>query len=263
MARRALPGGWLERGCLALATAAAAVLVAGYATGPGSPAPTDTGQVGGSAVGNARPLVTYDGLMVRRCQAVAVYPAVRGSAATLRSALHAVAKAAGSPLRDLPADVLSAATLEVAVPDVVACLPAGQGAADAERLLAVALPGADHQAAEPVLVHDLAFSVHPRSSNVGVLSDALDREGVLADALGSYELAGSGPTGDLVVGYTGPLLSDGEIELLREAIARPAGTTAAEVGVRPRSVEGVGVELSQEPAAAEVTRTRAPTGHLH
>ncbi len=261
--RRVLPHSWPERGCLVLAAAAAVVLVAGYATGTGSPVPPGSGPVGSSAVGNGRPLVTHDGLMVRRCQAVAIYPAARGSGAAVRRALHAEAAAADLALRDLPADVLAAATLEAGVPEVVACLPADRGPADADRLLAVTLPGADHRAAEPVLIHDLAFAVHPRSSTVAVLADALDREGILADALGAYQLDGSGPGGDLVVGYTGPLLSDSEIDSLREAIARPAGTTAAEVRVGPRSVEGVGVELSQEPAAAEVNRTAAPPGHLH
>jgi hypothetical protein len=250
---------------LALVLVAAAVLMAGHWGGvAGGTSRAVSQQVGTSAGGNGRPVVsTYDGLMVRRCEAVTVSLTTTGNGDAVRQELHAAATAAGTTLLDLPADVLPAAALEAGVPDVVTCLPQGQGEPEAQLLLAAPLPGAASEAAEPVLVHDLAFVVRPVGVSADEAADALDREGILSDELGYYDRQASGDGGALTLGYTGPLLNDSEVEAVREAVARCSGTDISAVEVRPRSASGTGVRLADEPVPPPVDAPSPRGRHGH
>jgi hypothetical protein len=229
---------------VALSVTAAAALLLGVWRNPAPdpvPAAAPVIQVGEG--GNGRPVVSYDGLMVRRCTAVAVYPAVPGSAPAVRRALRAAGARAGLALVDVPPDVLSPATLQRQVPEVVDCVPPGT---DTARLLARPLPGEDHHLVESVLVHDLAFTVRPTGRTPAALAAALDREGILADSLGRYDVRVAGPA--LRILYTGLLLGDDEVTTVRAAIARWSGGAAVTVG--PRSPTGPGVRLADEPPPA-------------
>jgi hypothetical protein len=220
-------------------------------------------QIGTSVAGNDRPVVTkYDGLMIRRCDAVGLYANNVGNATNLRRQLHAAAGALGLTLTDLSADVLSAATLEKQSPDVVACLPPGASPAMTERLLATRRTGEDHHAAESVLVHELKFTIRPVHTTATLLAAAVDREGILSDTLGGYAVDTKDAAGQLVISYTGPLLSDTEVDGVRDAIARQGGTTPANVSVTPLSAAGQGIDLATEaPAAPASAPTASPQHH--
>ena len=79
-----------------------------------------------------------------------------------------------------------------------------------------ALPGVQDYEVASVLVHDLRFTV--TVSDPPALAAAIAREGILTDALGSYSTSGRG--GRLEITYTGPLLSDALVEVVRGGIAR-------------------------------------------
>jgi hypothetical protein len=241
---------------VAVSVAAAAALAVGTwqppGAGPGqSPGagPQPRPVAAGGELGNGRPAVSHDGLMVRRCTAVAVYPAVPGGGGPVRRALRAAASRAGLTLVDLPPDVLSPRTLRRQVPEVVDCLPPAATPGDATRLLSRPLAGAGRHLVETVLVHDLAFTVRPAGRSPAAVTAALDREGILADSLGRYRVRTVGP--ELRILYTGLLLGDDEVGTVRAAIARPAGTDPAAVAVGPRSTAGTGVRLADEPSPAD------------
>ena len=99
-----------------------------------------------------------------------------------------------------------------------------------------------------VLVHDLRFTI--RASDPPGLASAIAREGILTDALGSYSTTGS--AGRLDITYTGPLISDDLVEVVRGGIARGEGVPPSAVTLSPRSTTGVGVTLADEPAPAPV-----------
>jgi hypothetical protein len=219
-------------------------------------------EVGDSVAGNGRPtVITYGGLMIRRCQAVLLYEKVVGSAETLRRELHAAAKLDGLSLTDLPADVLSPATLERPAPEVVACLQSADGAPAARRLLAARLPGVRLRGTESVLVHSLTFSLRPAHLTPQRLAAAIDRDGILTDTLGTYGLRVADPSGRLMVSYTGPLLSDREIDEVRAAIARPDQASSALVGVAPASTAGPPIDLATEPPPAQAVEVQPSERH--
>lgn len=221
-------------------------------------------QISGEDAGNGRPDVgRYTGLMVRRCEAVALYATPNARVATLRRALHDAAAAAGTTVRDVSTEVLSPATLDQQVPDVVGCLPDGSTRADALPLLRRRLPGEDHHRVEAVLVHELRFLTPPgRRHTDAALAAAVLREGILSDTLGVYT-ARSAPHGALSISYTGALLGAGEVEGVRDAIARQSGLPARSVRVMPLSNVGVGVDVASEPPPAGATETDAPAVHDH
>lgn len=97
-------------------------------------------------------------------------------------------------------------------------------------------------------MHDLRFTA--RAADPFALAASLAREGILADALGSYSTSSSGDRLDIT--YTGPLLSDDLVEAVRRGIARGEGVQASSVTVAPRSTSGEGVDLAREPAPAPV-----------
>jgi hypothetical protein len=81
--------------------------------------------------------------------------------------------------------------------------------------------------------------------NPAALSAAVDREGILSDALGNYDTTAK--DGELSIGYTGPLLGDELVETVREGIARHAHVAASAIAVGPRSTAGSGVDMRTEP----------------
>ena len=218
------------------------------AAGAGSVSPTQAD----TEVGNARPQVTHDGLMVRRRVVLAILPTPGTDVVALRRELDRVATARHTTLTDISPSVLDPAEQEELAPDLTVALPAGATRAEAEDLVdpagrpGVALPGVEDYAVAPVLVHDLLFTA--RAENPSALAVSLAREGILADALGSYST--SSGSDSLEVTYTGPLLSDDLVEAVRRGIARGAGPQASSVTVAPRSLSGEGVDLTREPAPA-------------
>ena len=208
----------------------------------------------GSDVGNSRPHVTYDGLMVRRRVVIAIHPTAGADLVFLRRKMDDAAARLHLTLTTVSTSVLDPGLLEHLAPELAVALPAGKTLADARRLV-------DPDSAEgrrfrevakydvaSVLVHDLRFSV-PSANPVGVAND-IDREGILSDALGNYTTTLRNH--ELDISYTGPLLSDDLVESVRVGIARGAGIQAAAVTVAPRSTTGVGVDIAKEPSPAPV-----------
>lgn len=218
----------------------------------------------GSDVGNDRPHVTYDGLMVRRRVVIAIHPAAGADLIFLRSKMDDAAARLHLTLTTVSTSVLDPALLEHLAPELAVALPAGKTLADARRLIDPAsVEGrrfrevAKYDVAS-VLVHDLRFSA-PSANSVGV-ANAIDREGILSDALGSYTTTFG--RRELDISYTGPLLSDDLVQSVRVGIARGAGIQPAAVTVAPRSTSGVGVNMAKEPTPAPVAINIATT-HSH
>ena len=161
--------------------------------------------------------------------------------------------------------MLDPADQERLAPDVTVVLPAGATLADAGKLIdpatstRAAFPGVQDYTVAPVLVHDLRFTV--RASNPSGMAAAIAREGILADALGSYST--SSGSGRLDITYTGPLLSDDLVELVRRGIARGEGVQPSSVTVSPRSTTGVGVDMAKEPVPAPVVEEEVAAPHGH
>jgi hypothetical protein len=218
----------------------------------------------GSDVGNNRPHVTYDGLMVRRRVVIAIHPTAGADLAFLRSEMDDAAARLHMTLTTVSTSVLDPAVLENLAPELAVAIPAGKTLADARRLIDPA-PAEGRRFREvakydvaSVLVHDLRFSA-PSANPVGAAND-IDREGILSDALGSYTTTIG--RRELDVTYTGPLLSDDLVQSVRVGIARGAGILPSAVTVAPRSTTGVGVDMAKEPAPAPVAINVA-TAHNH
>jgi len=230
-----------------------------------SPLPSQvaSSEEGGTDVGNGRPLVTYDGLMVRRRAVVAVNTAPDADLPSLRKEMNAAAARHDLILSDISPDVLDPVLLERTVPDMTVALPDGYTLADARDLASDfspgrTLPGVEEYHVVSVLVHELRFAV--ASTDPSALAESIAREGILADALGNYEtIPGSGELG---IGYTGPLLSDQLVETVREGIARVTEGPPADISVTPLSLDGVGVDMAKEPEPEAVV-TAASVGHGH
>ena len=271
MRRAARLGALLLLATLAGCTTGATVPGAG-ASPSGSPA-AGAGSVvaadNGSDVGNGRPRVTHDGLMVRHRVVIAILSSPGADVVALRHEVDRAAAARHTTLSDISPSVLDPADQENLAPDLTVVLPAGATEADAEALIdpagtpGEALPGVQRFEVASVLVHDLRFTV--RAPDPAALTASLAREGILADALGSYSTASS--HGRLEVTYTGPLLSDDLVEAVRRGIARGEGGQPSSVTVLPRSTTGVGVVLAQEPSPAPVVQEDAApppaAGHDH
>ncbi len=221
----------------------------------------------GSDVGDARPLVSYDGLMIRRRETVALRTGaavdVRGF---VRDLTRAAGDAAGVRLSVISPDVLDAAELERMSPAVVLSLPAGASPAQSRDAMRLALSTArrdglrvrDH-AVERVLVHDLRFTVP--TAHAAQVARAITREGILSDALGPYTALRGARRLDLL--YTGPLLSDRLLLSVRQGIARAASVGVRAVTVTPRSSSGHGVFLADEPTPPAATFGVSDGAHQH
>jgi hypothetical protein len=218
----------------------------------------------GSDVGNNRPHVTYDGLMVRRRVVIAIHPTAAADLIFLRSKMDDAAARLHMTLTTVSTSVLDPALLEHLAPELAVAIPAGKTPADARRLIDPAsvegrrLREVAKYDVASVLVHDLRFSA-PSANPVGVAND-IDREGILSDALGSYTTTIG--RRELDITYTGPLLSDDLVQSVRVGIARGAGIQPAAVTVAPRSITGVGVDMAKEPTPAPVAINIA-TSHNH
>ena len=252
---------------LALALGGCSTGTQGPAAGPSPPGTVLSaggGSEGGSDVGNDRPQVSYDGLMVRRRVVIALRPAPDTDVAVVREVLERAAARSHVALVAVSPDVLDAATLEELSPELVLALPPGWTVADAAAVVAAGsaggrtLPGVEGSRVATVLVHDLRFEV--RSSDPQRLSRSIAREGILSDALGSYTSVTG--RGRLAITYTGPLLSDELVAVVRSGIARRAGTPSGQVVVAPRSSTGPGVDIGAEPAPPPVVAA-VTSGHDH
>lgn len=220
----------------------------------------------GTDAGNDRPIVSYDGLMVRRRVVIAIHSTPDADLAALRTVLDNAANQSQLTLSDISPDVLDPASLEHLVPELIVAMPMGGTVAEAGDLVNrayfqdPAVPGVDHYHVAEVLVHDLRFAV--RATSPDVLEESIAREGILSDALGNY--ATTLRTGELDVTYTGPLLSDELIQSVQYGIARAAHTQVAAVTVSPRTTAGVGVDMANEPAPAPAPEaTESASDHNH
>ena len=247
----------MKAAAAAVSVVLASSLLAGCTAGAPGPRPSDPSGVvltsgSGSELGNGRPQVSHDGLMVRRRIVVAIHPAQDADADKLHAALSSAAGSLGLAVSPISPDVLGASVLAHTVPELIVVLPGDATIADGGELVDLAFghdqafPGLDHVHVAQVLVHDLRFTAS--SPNPGTVAEAIALEGILADALGNYDTRVG--DGELEFAYTGPLLSDKTVEAVRRGVARAAGNTADDVKVAPRSETGTGVDMAKEPAEA-------------
>jgi hypothetical protein len=203
----------------------------------------------GQDLGNGRPTVSYDGLMVRRRVVIAVHTSLDADVAGIRKRLDAAAAARGTALSTVSPDVLEPAVLQQMVPEVIVALPSTATPDDGRTIVRAVTEedtgklGVKNFYVLPVLVHDLRFSV--ATADPGAVSAAVDREGIVSDALGNYSTLARG--GQLSFSYTGPLLGDETVESVREGISRQAHLPATDVSVGPRAASGTGVDMVAEP----------------
>lgn len=218
----------------------------------------------GQDLGNGRPEVSYDGLMVRRRVVIAAHSDINADLRALNEKLSAAAAARNIAVDAIPATVLQPAVLQHVMPELIVALPASASLEDGQAVVDQAVrKQTDARAPEhfhvlPVLVHDLKFTI--TTANPAELSAAVNREGILSDALGNYDTAVD--SDQVTFSYTGPLLADATVENVRSGIARQAHKAAAAVVVGPRSVAGTGVDMDTEPQwDPEVTEEKP--GHSH
>ncbi|MDQ1593503.1 MAG: hypothetical protein QOH40_59 [Arthrobacter pascens] len=203
----------------------------------------------GQDLGNGRPVVSYDNLMVRRRVVIAVHSSLTADLPGIRKVLDAAAAARGTAVAGISPTVLEPAVLQHVMPELVVVLPPAATLDDGHAVVKKAEDegaeklGAEHFHVLQVLVHDLCFSIS--TANPAALSAAVDREGILSDALGNYDTTVR--DGVLSIDYTGPLLGDEIVESVRAGIARQARTAPSAVEVKPRTTTGTGVDMAAEP----------------
>ncbi len=220
----------------------------------------------GSDVGNDRPQVSYDGLMVRRREVLVLRIEASGGQRWMSRHLAIVARRSHLTVSTMSASVLDAADLERLAPTLVLSLPRRTTRAEGRTLMRLALKAAEGRGVDvrdhrvmSVLVHDLRFRI--RSPHPAALSKAITSEGILSDALGSYT---SRPgTRRLDILYTGPLLSDPLLQSVIRGMARPAHVPTRAVTVVPRSTTGSGVDLADVPAPPPAEFSVSPEQHDH
>jgi hypothetical protein len=203
----------------------------------------------GHDLGNGRPAVSFDGLMVRRRVVIAVHSTLEANVEGIRKKLDTAAAARNIVLSNISPDVLEPAVLQQVVPEVIVALPETASVEDGRAIVTKATEegtaklGVNNFYVLPVLVHDLRFSV--KTANPAALSAAVDREGILSDALGNYDTAAR--DGELSISYTGPLLGDELVETVRGGMARQAHVASSTIAVGPKSTSGAGVDMATEP----------------
>jgi hypothetical protein len=218
----------------------------------------------GQDLGNGRPTVSYDRLMVRRRVVIAVHTGPGADTTAIRGRLSAAAAAAHATLSAISPDVLEPEVLQQVVPEVILALPAAATIDDGRAIVNAATEqdtgtlGVKNFYVLPVLVHDLRFSV--ATAEPAAVSAGVDREGIVSDALGNYSTVAQG--GQLSISYTGPLLGDETVESVREGISRQAHIPPAEVTVGPRSPSGTGVDMTTEPPW-DAEQFITPAEHAH
>lgn len=203
----------------------------------------------GRDAGNGRPVISYDGLMVRRRVVIAVHTGKDADLEGIRTVLDAEAAMQSMALAPIPPTVLEPAVLQHVVPELIVALPptatleAAQAIADQASEQGTAALGAEHFHVLNVLVHDLKFAV--TTADPAQIATGVEKEGILSDYLGNYTTETS--NGLLTFSYTGPLLGDDVVENVRSAIARPGHASAQDITVLPRSTTGAGVDMENEP----------------
>ena len=218
----------------------------------------------GQDLGNGRPEVSYDGLMVRRRVVIAVHSEPDAELEGVRAKLDAAAAEDNIALETISPTVLEPATLQHVMPELIVALPASATLDDARAVVnltageATQKLGAEHFHVLPVLVHDLKFTIETPTPEA--LSAAVDREGILSDDLGNYRT--SAGSRQLTFSYTGPLLGDAIVESVRAGIARQAHVATSAVAVGPRSTTGTGVDMANEPPWDPEVLEEA-SGHAH
>jgi hypothetical protein len=219
----------------------------------------------GADLGNARPYVTNDGLMVRRRVALVIHATPGANLASVRKELDNAATRLHTSLASIAPGVLAPDLLEPDSPDMTLVLPPSESLAEASRLIDPAssrarrFPDVARYDVASVLVHDLRFTVS--SARPADLAVAIAAEGILSDALGNYSTTVG--KHELDINYTGPLLSDELVESARAGIARRAHVQPAAVVISPRSTSGVGVDMAKEPAVAPVVTEESTAHHDH
>jgi hypothetical protein len=197
--------------------------------------------------GDEQATTTYDGPMVRKRAAIALKLAKNADRSLISRQMQAVAKQEkiGS-LHGATFAVFSADLLNYLVPEMTMVLPEGATTEDAEVMMRDhTFTGVSFYLVENVLVHHLTFAVIPNGVSPEAASTFEDAEGVLADSLNSYT-TGIQRSG-LTVEYFGAIVSDGQVQVVREAMARAAHVTPDQVAVEAAE-PGAGVELSSGPA---------------
>lgn len=211
-------------------------------SGP-APAQAAAGPVTDDA-GDELATTTFDGPMVRRRAAIAIHPAKGADRGQIARELRVAAQRAKiGALTDATFAVFSPELLEYLVPEQTLVLPEGVSVPDAEAFMR------DHQPATvafylvaPVLVHDLTFAVVPAQGvTPAEVSASVDRDGILTDSLNHYVTTAQ-RTG-LTIRYFGAILSDGQVEAVRQALGHSARVPADRVAVAA-SLPGPGVDLS-------------------
>lgn len=193
--------------------------------------------------GDEQATTSYDGPMVRKRVAIALHVADGADRRLIGRQLQAAARTEKvGPLRDATFAVFSATMLNYLVPEMTVVLPEGGTTEDAEVLMRDhKFTGVTFYLIENVLVHDLTFAVIPNGVTPEAASAQQDAEGVLSDSLNHYvtTVQRSG----LTVRYFGAIISDGQVQAVREAMARAAHVTPDRVAVEPSS-PGPGVDMS-------------------
>jgi hypothetical protein len=224
----------------------------------GSPAVTPAAQISDDDAGDKQATTSYDGPMVRRRVAIALHVAKGTDQARVKRELNrAAAKEKVGPLQDATFAVFSADMLNYLVPEMTMVLPEGTTTEDGEVLMRDhTFTGVTFYLVQNVLVHDLTFAVIPHGVTPEQTQATEDAEGVLSDSLNHYTTALQ--RSGLTVRYFGAIVSDSEVQAVREAMARAAGVTPAQVAVEA-SMPGPGVDLS----TGEVDLTDDLATHHH
>jgi hypothetical protein len=217
---------------------------AGAFSSPEAPATKPVAEVKKDDAGDDQATTTFDGPMVRQRAAIAVHVTGTADRALIARQMRAAAtkqKIAG--LTDATFAVFSKEMLDYLVPEMTLVLPEGANTYDGEVLMRDhAFPGVSYYLVRNVLVHDLTFAVIPNGVTPEKAVATEDAEGVLADSLGRYTTAVQ--QSGLTVKYFGAILSDGEIQVVRAAMARAANVQPDQVAVAASS-PGAGVDLTQ------------------
>ena len=246
--------------------AVALVLICGWVVGragtfgpSAQPAVKQVAQVvADDDAGDEQATTTFDGPMVRKRAAIALHVAPGADRRLVGTQIRVAANQEKiGVLRDASFAVFSADMLNYLVPEMTVVLPEGATTQDAEILMRDhRITGVTFYLIENVLVHDLTFAVIPNGVTPEAARAQQDQEGVLADSLNHYstQVQRSG----LTVRYFGAIVSDAQVRVVRESMARAAHVSPDQVQVEASS-PGPGVDLTN--GAPNLTDDLA--GHHH
>jgi hypothetical protein len=210
----------------------------------GSPAVKPVAEVSSDDdAGDQQATTSYDGPMVRQRVAIALHVAKGADRGRIqREMRRAAGKEKVGPLSDATFAVFSEDMLNYLVPEMTVVLPEGATTEDGEVLMRDhTFTGVSFYLVQNVLVHDLTFAVIPHGVSSEQVKAKEDAEGVLDDSLNHYTTTVQ--RSGVIVRYLGAIISDRQIQAVREAMARAAGVTPAQVAVEATE-PGPGVDLS-------------------